>query len=103
MAGRSDGVAGEIRGVTRIIQPVADSLRLFNVTVAELTVALGSCAPRAMSDASFDAETTQLVVRARAGDREAFGALVDLHHRAARRVAAAALGNPADADEAVQD
>jgi RNA polymerase sigma-70 factor (ECF subfamily) len=56
-----------------------------------------------MSDASFDAETTQLAIRARAGDREAFGALVDRHHRAARRVAAAALGNLADADEAVQD
>jgi RNA polymerase sigma-70 factor (ECF subfamily) len=56
-----------------------------------------------MSDATFDAETTQLAVRARAGDRDAFCALVDLHHRAARRVAAAALGNPEDADEAVQD
>jgi RNA polymerase sigma-70 factor (ECF subfamily) len=56
-----------------------------------------------MSDASFDAETTQLAVRARAGDREAFCALVELHHRAARRVAAAALGNHAEADEAVQD
>src|SRR5262245_52471033 len=56
-----------------------------------------------MSDASFDAETTQLAVRARTGDREAFCALVELHHRAARRVAAAALGNRADADEVVQD
>jgi RNA polymerase sigma-70 factor (ECF subfamily) len=90
-------------GFTRIIQPVDDSLRLFNVTVAELTIALSSRAARAMADTSFDAETTQLVVRARAGDRDAFGALVDLHHRAARRVAAAALGNLADADEAVQD
>ena len=56
-----------------------------------------------MSDASFDAETTQLAVRARRGDREAFSALVTLHQRAARRVAAAALGSHADADEAVQD
>jgi RNA polymerase sigma-70 factor (ECF subfamily) len=44
-----------------------------------------------------------LVVRARQGDREAFGALVELLHRAARRVALAATGNLADADEAVQD
>ena len=73
------------------------------MTVAGLTVSLGSSAAPAMSDASFDAETTQLAVRARAGDRDAFCALVDLHHRAARRVAAAALGNPADADEAVQE
>jgi len=68
-----------------------------------LTVSLGSSAAPAMSDASFDAETTQLAVRAQAGDREAFCALVELHHRAARRVAAAALSNHADADEAVQD
>lgn len=73
------------------------------VIVAELTGSLGSSAAPAMSDASFEAETTQLAVRARAGDRDAFSALVDLHHRAARRVAAAALGNLADADEAVQD
>jgi len=75
-----------------------------SVTVAGLTVSLGSSAAApAMSDASFDAETTQLATRARAGDRDAFCALVDLHHRAARRVASAALGNAADADEAVQD
>ena len=73
-----------------------------NVTVAELTLPLGSSAP-AMSDASFDGETTRLAARAREGDREAFSALVDLHHRAARRVATAALGDPAEADEAVQD
>jgi RNA polymerase sigma-70 factor (ECF subfamily) len=82
---------------------VAEPARLINVTVAGLTVSLGSSAAPAMSDASFDLETTQLAVRARAGDREAFCALVELHQRAARRVAVAALGNHADADEAVQD
>jgi RNA polymerase sigma-70 factor (ECF subfamily) len=56
-----------------------------------------------MQDASFDLETTRLAARARSGDADAFGALVELHHRAARRVALAALGNLADADEAVQD
>jgi RNA polymerase sigma-70 factor (ECF subfamily) len=51
----------------------------------------------------FDQETTRLAARARAGDADAFSALVELHHRAARRVALAALGNLADADEAVQE
>jgi RNA polymerase sigma-70 factor (ECF subfamily) len=74
-----------------------------SVTVAELTIVLDRTAAPAMSDASFDAETTQLAVRARGGDREAFSALVTLHQRAARRIAVAALGNPAEADEAVQD
>ncbi len=74
-----------------------------SVTVAELTVSLGPSAAPAMSDATFDAETTQLAVRARSGDREAFSALVELHERAARRVAIAALGKPAEADEAVQE
>lgn len=74
-----------------------------NVTVVEMTAGLGSPVAPLMSDASFDAETTRLAVMARAGDRDAFSALVDLHHRAARRVATAALANHADADEAVQD
>jgi RNA polymerase sigma-70 factor, ECF subfamily len=56
-----------------------------------------------MQDASFDLETTRLAARARSGDADAVGALVELHHRAARRVALAALGNLADADEAVQE
>ncbi|HXG90524.1 MAG TPA: hypothetical protein VNJ02_19530 [Vicinamibacterales bacterium] len=72
--------------------------RLISVTVAEMTAAIGSSAAPAMSDAGFDAETTQLVIRARTGDRDAFSALIDLHHRAALRVAAIALGNHADAE-----
>jgi RNA polymerase sigma-70 factor (ECF subfamily) len=59
--------------------------------------------PTAMPDAGFDLETTRLAARAKGGDAEAFSALVELHHRAARRVALAAVGNLADADEAVQD
>jgi RNA polymerase sigma-70 factor (ECF subfamily) len=74
--------------------------RLIDVTVAEISV-LGRSRP--MDDASFDLETTRLAARARAGDADAFSSLVELHHRAARRVAVAALGNLADADEAVQD
>jgi RNA polymerase sigma-70 factor (ECF subfamily) len=73
-----------------------------NVTVAELTLSPGP-APAAMVDAGFDAETTRLAQRAQQGDADAFSALVELHQRAARRVAVAALGNLADADEAVQD
>jgi RNA polymerase sigma-70 factor (ECF subfamily) len=56
-----------------------------------------------MTDALVDAETTRLAIRAQAGDADAFCALIELHQRAARRVAAAALGNHADVDEAVQD
>lgn len=57
----------------------------------------------AMSDAALDSETAQLVARARGGDVHAFGALVDRHARAARRVAAAALASPDDADDVVQE
>jgi RNA polymerase sigma-70 factor (ECF subfamily) len=74
-----------------------------SVTVAGLTVTLGPSAAPAMSDATFDAETTRLAVRAREGDRDAFSALVELHERAARRVAIAALGQEAEAEEAVQE
>jgi RNA polymerase sigma-70 factor (ECF subfamily) len=69
------------------------------VNVAEITL-LGTTR---VQDANFDLETTRLAARARSGDADAFNALVDLHHRAARRVALAALGNLEDADEAVQD
>lgn len=76
-------------------------------TVAELAMgALGAGnagARRTMPDARPDQDAVRLVLLARAGDREAFGALVDLHHRSARRVALVATGNLADADEAVQD
>jgi len=85
------------------IQPARPGGRLISVTVAGLTVSLGPSAAPVMSDATFDAETTRLAVRARSGDREAFSALVGLHERAARRVAIAALGEPAEADEAVQE
>ena len=50
-----------------------------------------------------DSESARLVARARAGERDAFGELLQQHLPAARRLALAALGCPADADEAVQD
>ncbi|MFQ5703281.1 MAG: RNA polymerase sigma factor [Gemmatimonadales bacterium] len=45
----------------------------------------------------------ELAARAHAGDREAFGELVQRYAGQARRVARAALGNEADADDAAQD
>ena len=74
-----------------------------NVTLAQMTASLAASPAQSMADASFDAETTHLARQAQAGSGEAFCALVDLHHRAARRVAAVALSDAAEADEAVQD
>jgi RNA polymerase sigma-70 factor, ECF subfamily len=48
-------------------------------------------------------DEAHLVARAAAGDREAFGALVERYAGVARRVARAVLGNPEDADDAAQD
>jgi RNA polymerase sigma-70 factor (ECF subfamily) len=48
-------------------------------------------------------EVVRLVALARTGDRAAFGRLIEDHLTAARRVALAAVGQPMDADEAVQE
>lgn len=48
-------------------------------------------------------DDAELVTRARAGDREAFGELVERYAAAARRVARAVLGDADDADDAAQD
>jgi RNA polymerase sigma-70 factor (ECF subfamily) len=48
-------------------------------------------------------EVVRLVILARTGDRAAFGQLIEDHLAAARRLALAAVGQPMDADEAVQD
>ncbi|MGE4222721.1 MAG: RNA polymerase sigma factor [Vicinamibacterales bacterium] len=73
--------------------------------MAELT--LRHLGAPAMSDAAglptVESDTARLVTLAQAGDLEAFGALVDRHARSARRVAAAALAAPDDADDVVQE
>src|SRR5256885_4488898 len=48
-------------------------------------------------------DEAELVGRAVAGEREAFGILVERYAGVARRVARAVLGNPEDADDAAQD
>ncbi len=48
-------------------------------------------------------DEADLVLRAAAGDRSAFGVLVERYAGVARRVARAVLGNPEDADDAAQD
>lgn len=45
----------------------------------------------------------ELAALAQAGDRDAFGELVERYAAAARRVARSILGNPDDADDAAQD
>ncbi|HEX4633841.1 MAG TPA: sigma-70 family RNA polymerase sigma factor, partial [Gemmatimonadales bacterium] len=48
-------------------------------------------------------EEAELISRSLAGDREAFGALVNRYAAQARRVARAVLRDPDDADDAAQD
>lgn len=45
----------------------------------------------------------ELVLRARSGDREAFGALLERHAPMVRRLTRAVLRHPEDADDAAQD
>jgi RNA polymerase sigma-70 factor (ECF subfamily) len=86
-----------------ILQPGDRRLRLMSVMLAHIAAALTASSALTMPDSSIDAETTRLAAQAQAGNEAAFCALIELHERAARRVAAAALGNTAEVDEAVQD
>lgn len=71
------------------------------MNAAELTLPMLMVAP---SDApAANPEVVRLVALARTGDRAAFGRLIEDHLTAARRLALAAVGQPMDADEAVQE
>lgn len=71
------------------------------MSLAELTLPMLTMATPEAADA--DPEVVRLVALARTGDRAAFGRLIEGHLTAARRVALAAVGQPTDADEAVQE
>ena len=49
------------------------------------------------------ADEAELVARTQAGERAAFGVLVERYAPQARRVARAVLGDPDEADDAAQD
>lgn len=70
------------------------------MTLAQLTVPMLIAPP---AQAAGDPEVVRLVALVRGGDRVAFGRLIEAHLPAARRVALAAVGQPSDADEAVQE
>jgi RNA polymerase sigma-70 factor (ECF subfamily) len=68
--------------------------------MAECLVPARVAAPE---EAEADAETVRLVQLALGGDGDAFGMLVSRHARAAQRVARAALVQPQEAEDAVQE
>jgi len=82
-------------------QPKSGQRGLINVILAELNVPMLVMVPGGEQFA--DPETVRLVGLARGGDRTAFGRLIEGHLTAARRLALAAVGQPSDADEAVQE
>ncbi|CAA9490528.1 MAG: RNA polymerase sigma factor RpoE, partial [uncultured Solirubrobacteraceae bacterium] len=53
--------------------------------------------------APHQVEDAELIVRARSGDRDAYGMLVQRHQRIAFRTAYAVCGDAADAEDAAQD
>jgi RNA polymerase sigma-70 factor (ECF subfamily) len=71
------------------------------VNAADLALPMLMAAPEEREVAN--PEVVRLVALARTGDRAAFGRLIEAHLTAARRVALAAVGQPTDADEAVQE
>ena len=71
------------------------------MSLAELTLPMLTVA--ASTADAVSPEVIRLVALAKTGDRAAFGRLIEGHLTAARRVALAAVGQPTDADEAVQE
>jgi RNA polymerase sigma-70 factor (ECF subfamily) len=83
------------------IQPSKPLHSLLGVNAADLALpALMVAEPEAPAATP---EVVRLVALARTGDRAAFGRLIEDHLTAARRLALAAVGQPSDADEAVQE
>lgn len=84
-----------------VFQPGASSYSLSSVNTAELAL------PMLMVDEAqatvASPEVVRLVTLARTGDRAAFGRLIEGHLTAARRLALAAVAQPMEADEAVQE
>src|SRR6266704_468124 len=66
-------------------------------------VGAGPQPPTSAARMGSSEEDKGLVARTVAGDRAAFGVLVDRYAAQARRVARAVLGDPDDADDAAQD
>ena len=94
-------VVGRGRPYLQLFQPRGSLNSLCVVSLAELTLPMLSAV--AADDTAADPEVVRLVALARTGDRAAFGLLIEDHLGAARRVALAAVGQPSDADEAVQE
>lgn len=74
---------------------------LSTVSLGELSVPMLVGIPT--RDDAAEPIGTSLIALARAGDRTAFGQLLEQHLPAARRLALAAVGQPSEADEAVQE
>ena len=94
-------IGASSRSYLQDFQPQALEYSLCVVSLAELTLPMLTIA--AADEPAADPEVVRLVALARTGDRAAFGRLIEGHLTAARRVALAAVGQPADADEAVQE
>ena len=78
------------------------------MSMARVTAAVDRLFPivltaEAPADGFDPSRVRALVEAAQAGDREAFGALVEMHERTVYRTALAALASPADAEDAAQD
>jgi RNA polymerase sigma-70 factor (ECF subfamily) len=80
---------------------ISAALPLFAAPATQAAGAIGD--DRALFPAGDSAEVAALVSAAQAGDQDAFGALVARHERVVYRTALAALGSPADAEDAAQD
>lgn len=68
-----------------------------------MSVEVPGAAAHTQASSAREADTAHLVVRAAAGDRDAFALLVEERVDRAHRIASGIIGNPADARDVVQD